>query len=108
MDLNKEILNEGLGLSMEFGENWLMDIDNRLHEKYPKLTETELKNCDQLCRKINKYAHSFFCNNHITDEKGITFIHFSKFEDFMKLKYNWIHNDNLSKLYSQGCYYALK
>ncbi len=106
--MNDEILNDGLNLSMEFGENWLTDIDDRLGAKYSKLTKSELRSCDQLCRKINKIAHDFIRKNAIKNGESISFIDFAKFEEFMKLKYEWIDKANLSKLYSQSCYYALK
>jgi len=108
MKLTNQILNDGLSLSMEFRENWLTDIDNRLKIKYPELTESELRNCDKLCRKINKTAHNFILKNPIKTGNEIDFIDFSKFEEFMKVKYKWIENANLNKLYSQSCYYALK
>jgi len=81
--MSNEILNNGLNLSMEFGENWLTDIDDRLRKKL--IRKNPIKNGDK-----------------------IDFIDFSKFEDFMKIKYEWIDNANLKKLYSQSCYYALK
>ncbi len=101
--MTNEILNIGLRLSMEFGENWLTDIDDRLGTKY-----TELRGCDKLCRKINTIAYDFIRNNPIKNGEKIDFIDFSSFEEFMKSKYEWIDNANLRKLYSQSCYYALK
>ena len=106
--MSNEILNNGLNLSMEFGENWLTDIDDRVGKNHPKLTKSELRSCDKLCRKVNKTAHDFIRKNPIKNGEKIDFIDFSKFEDFMKIKYEWIDNTNLKKLYSQSCYYALK
>lgn len=106
--MTNEILNDGLNLSMEFGENWLAHIDERLRIKYPELIDDELKACDQLCQKINNEAHYFIRKNPIKNGSEIAFIDFSKFVEFMKAKYEWIDDANLNKLYSQSCYYALK
>ena len=108
MELTKKILNDGLNLSMEFGENWLADIDERLRTKHPELTKSELRNCDKLCRKINKLAQDFISKNPTKTANEVKFVEFSLFESYIKAKYEWINNDNLNKLYSQGCYYSLK
>ena len=52
MTLSDQILNDGLELHIEFGENWLADIDNRLYKKHSELTESDLRNADKLCRNI--------------------------------------------------------
>jgi len=106
--MSNEILNNGLNLSMEFGENWLKDINERLKIKYPELTISELKKYDKLHRKVNKYAHDFIRKNPIKNGNEINFIEFDKFEDFIKNKYDWIDEKNINQLYSQSCYYALK
>lgn len=108
MVLSNKILNNGLDFSMDFGENWLVEIINRLSEKHPELTTSELDTCDKLCKKINKLAHDYVVKNPVKIGNEITFIDFTIFKDFMKSKYGWINEKNLRKLYSQSCYYALK
>ena len=108
MNLNKEILNHGLNLSMEFGENWLKPINDRLSDTYPELSKSELMYCDKLCRKINEYAHDFIGNNPVKNGNEISFMESSKFKNVMKAKYSWIDDINLQRLYSQSCYYAWK
>lgn len=108
MKLSNEILNSGLNFSMEFGKNWLLEINDRLLAKYPNLTPSELNACDKLCKKVNKLANDFVYDNPEKKENEIEFITFSVFENFMKTNYDWISDKNLRGLYSQSCYYAWK
>ena len=108
MNLPEDILNYGLKLSMEFGENWLKDIDDRLAEAFPDLSEAELRACDRLCRKVNKTAHKIVTDNPLKTTQGITFIPSAKFKELILSHYAWINQDNLGMLYSQSCYYARK
>lgn len=108
MTLSDQILNDGLELNMEFGENWLVDIDKRLSKKYPQLSESDLRKTDTLCRKIAKNANDFVSRNPIIKEGKVTFVDSSDFKTYMLNQYNWINELNLSRLYSQSCYYAMK
>lgn len=108
MDFKKEILNDGLHLSMEFGENWLTPIHDRLSELYPELTTTALADCGKLCRAVNKYAHQLIRNNPVKNGDEIRFMESDEFKEKMKAKYHWIDEENLQRLYSQSCYYAWK
>ncbi len=108
MKLTDEILNYGLRLSMDFGDNWLKPINSRLAEKYPELSKSEALNCDKLCKKINNEAHNFVKQNPVKTENTIGFIDPDGFNSFMLDKFSWIDSENLSKLYSQSCYYARK
>jgi len=108
MNLPEYLLNVGLNLSMEFGENWLEPINERLSEIYPELTTLELNYCNELCSKINKTAHGFIKNNPKQIGQEFTFIEFIVFEKFMTDRYEWINHSNLNALYSQSCYYSMK
>lgn len=108
MVLSNNILNSGLNFSMEFGKNWLIEINDRLLGVYPKLSESELFACDKLCKKVNKFAHDYVSKNPVKTKNEIKLIEFSEFANFVKTKYNWINEENLVKLYSQSCYYAMK
>ena len=108
MEVDKDILNHAMGLSMEFGENWLMDFKERLKDKFPEITNTQLKHCDALMRKANKFAHDFVRKYPVKNGNEISFISYSEFESHILDKYQWIDKENLNTLYSQSCYYALK
>jgi len=108
INLSDEILNVGLKFSMEFGENWLVDIDDRLANLYPEISVSDLRVCDKLCRKINKIAHSYISENPIKKDNKLIPIDISEFKNFMLERYDWIDDENMSRLYSQSCYYSLK
>ncbi len=82
--------------------------DNRLVEKYPNLSKTELRTCDQLYRKVNKKAHDLIRKNPIKTDNGFEFMDFISFQNIIQTDYEWIDNSNFNKRYSQSCYYALK
>ena len=108
MIFTDQILNDGLELSMEFGENWLTDTDTRLSDKYPELSQSDLRKADKLFRKITKNANNFVSKNPIKKYGKVTFIDSSDFKTYLLNKYSWINEENLSRLYSQSCYYAMK
>jgi len=108
MKLSKDILNSGLNFSMEFGKNWLVEINARLSKVYPELTKSELNTCAELCKKVNEIANDFVYKNPVKTGKKIKFIDFSEFKNFVKTEYDWIDDKNLHRLYSQSCYYAWK
>tara|TARA_R110002051_G_scaffold319870_2_gene404420 strand:- start:20 stop:301 length:282 start_codon:yes stop_codon:yes gene_type:complete len=93
---------------MGFGENWLADIDKRLSEKHPELSESDLRKADKLCRKITKNANDFVSKNPIKKEGKITFVDSSDFKTYILNQHSWINEENLNRLYSQSCYYAMK
>ena len=108
MKLTKDVLNVGLALSLEFGENWLVAIDDRLTARYSGLTKLEVRECDTICKQVSRMAHNFVRENPIKNSTKVEFVDFIVFRKFMIETYDWIHDANLNKLYSQSCYYALK
>lgn len=108
MEYSVAVLNLALGLSMEFGEHWLQSIDKRLLALHPELDDGAVLKIGKLCREVNTIAHKFVSEHPVKSEAGVSFVAFYLFEAFMISKYDWIDAANLSSLYSQGCYYALK
>ena len=103
-----EIANKALGLSMEFGKEWLKPISERLALLYPQLSAKELVQYDSLAKAINKMANKYVYDHPIKKENETAFVDFGQFEHAMLAKYDWISTENLQKLYSQTCYYARK
>lgn len=118
MSLNKqnppenEILNSGLGFAMEFGENWLQPIHQRLLSKYDFLTKKQLDEYNSKCTEVMKIGQNFIyktlvevSENQVTIEEN----HLKEIlKSFMLSDYPWIDDKNLSRLFNQGCYYAYK
>jgi hypothetical protein len=108
MTKSDQILNDGLELHLEFGENWLTDIDDRLSKRHPHLSESDLRNTDKLCRKIAKFANDLIRKTPVVKDGKPNFMDSSDFKTHLLNEYDWINKVNLSKLYSQSCYYAMK
>ena len=108
MEFNQKIANDGLSFSMEFGQNWLKPINERLSKKYPGLLPVELEQYNKLCKEVNTYANDFIRNNPVQNNEVLIFLPFEKFKKVMLKKYTWINVENLKQLYSQSCYYAWK
>ncbi len=106
MELSNKILNSGLNFSMEFGKNWLLDINDRLLSEYPELTELELNACNKLCKIINELAHDYVYKDFIKNKNEM--MGFSEFKFFLTVKYEWIDENNLRSLHNQSRYYAYK
>ncbi|MBK9550969.1 MAG: hypothetical protein IPO45_02040 [Saprospiraceae bacterium] len=45
------------------------------------------------------------CKENVTISSADLFV---RLKEYLNLKYNWINEDNLYRLMSQGCYYAYK
>lgn len=118
MSLNKqnppenEILNSGLNFAMEFGENWLQPIQKRLLFKYGFLTSKQRDEYNAICTTTMKIGHEFIYKSlaDILDkDETIKENQFKEnFKNFMLNEFPWIDKRNMSRLFSQGCYYAYK
>ena len=108
MNFSEEILNTALEMSMEFGENWLKPIHERLHKKYPDISSEDLDKLNSICKKVNQFANNYVYKGGSVINGEIEFVNFNQFKKDILLKYSWITENNLSHLYSQSCYYARK
>lgn len=106
--LSAEILNAGLSFSMEFGENWLIPVHERLQKSYRDLDSSQLEFCDALCKKVNATANGFVAENIDNMNNEYKLVTFDKFQAFLSSKYEWISEGNAHRLYSQSRYYATK
>jgi len=108
----EDILNSGLDYAMDFGKNWLLPIQERLKNKYIFLTEESLNEYDLLCREAMNYGHNFIQQTLLKlhdDKATIKEVELKRhFINSVSNKYLWVNKSNLSKLFSQGCYYAWK
>ena len=110
--LEIEILNKGLELAMEFGENWLQPIQSRLSQNYGKLTDEMLDQYNKVCTHTmddgHLYVYNFLTelkkNSKRISQAGLK----EMFDNYMLEKYGWIDSDNLDHLFSQSLYYTWK
>lgn len=107
MALNHDLLNAGLTLAMEFGENWLEPIQSRLAERFPELNARERNECDKVCRAAMRFGHQQVAAALRVDVSGGDAAR-AVFNDGVLARFPWIDDANLGHLWSQGCYYAWK
>ncbi len=106
-ELDAEILNDGLALAMEFGKDWLQPIQSRLAKRHPQLTTAELDTYDDACGAAMRFGHErvpAVWPGRAGSEREA----FRRFRDDVLARHPWVSADNLSRLFSQGCYYASK
>jgi hypothetical protein len=110
--LEEDILNQGLIMAMEFGENWLQPISERLKLKFIHLSDNQINTYSLTCRKAMDQGHRFIMTSltELTEEgRTIKDSDFKgQFNNYVKTNLNWINEANLRQLYSQGLYYAWK
>ncbi len=102
-----EILNVGVDLAMEWGPNWLADIQPRLVERHPELGAEALDAYDAACRAAMRWGHAQV-PVHWQAAGGDQAEASRRFDEAVRARYPWISEKNLSHLFSQGCYYAWK
>ena len=109
LSLDPDILNAGLSLAMEWGEDWLKPIQDRLKIQYPGLSRSQLnaynKRCQLVIKRGTKQAGS--CMKFGKDPQRFEQERDSFYREF-RGKYAWISDENLGRIFSQGCYYAMK
>jgi hypothetical protein len=106
--MNPDILNDGLDLAMAWGEDWLKPIQPRLAKLHPELSAEELEAYNTVCQeamlfgceKAKQYTAIAMAEEHTKN--------LELFSSQIRQRYPWANDDNLSCLFSQGIYYALK
>lgn len=103
--MEKRILNIGLSLAMEFGEHWLDPIQSRLAKQFPDLSSEELNEYNSICRTAMESSNKLVCSLLKKDGEKIKY---EEWEATVLRSHPWINKKNLSRLFSQGMYYAMK
>lgn len=104
--LQPAILDTGLGLAMEWGDQWLMPIQQRLALLHPELGALELELYNEACGSAMRYGHQQIvdCLRQTRDDDKL----FRIWSATMMREFPWISAERLNRLYSQGRYYAWK
>jgi hypothetical protein len=98
------LLNAGLALAMAWGEDWLKPIQPRLKAQFPALDDTQADQVNTLCQAAMRHGHATVVS---LGGPGVP-VHRDAWASVVLEPYPWISEDNLSHLYSQGMYYAMK
>ena len=105
--MKEDILNAGLHLAMEWGEDWLKPIQARLARAYPSLSGAELDEYEGACREAMEFGHAEVSRTWTlvgNAEKEA----FDRFNAAIRVRYPWIDDKNVGRLFSQGTYYFHK
>jgi hypothetical protein len=100
-----DLLNEGLYLAMEWGEDWLKPIQERLAARNSALSKEDLDEINAISQGAMRFGHGAVYD--LTLKSGDE-TSYGDFEPAMIAQYPWVDAKNLSRLFSQGMYYAWK
>ena len=102
-EVSGEILNQGLDRALEWGENFGKPIGPRLAALYPELSVEQLEHCEMLCQEVKYFAFQVLYQLY---EQGHKDPSASQYDRPVLEKYPWVSSENLSRLLTQGRYYA--
>ena len=98
--VDEKIANEALHLAMEWGEDFMKPTQPRLRKLHPRLTRKKLDEYDAVARAAMNFGH-----NYLYDRPDSAF---DTFAEEVRRQAPWASGENLSRLYTQGQYYAHK
>jgi hypothetical protein len=99
------LLNQGLEFAMQWGSNWMKPIQERLSQRFPRLSPEQVDELNATCQAAMKFGHDLVYA--LAEKSGKN----TRQEDFvqqMSEVYPWVNEKNASHLFSQGMYYAWK
>ena len=104
-----EILNASLALAMEFGPNLNKPINSRLKKVFPELSRRERNGYNKICQDIVSFGRDYMFDHfyNMKTEKDFELMKV-KFTEDIRLRNNWINEENIRMLFNQACYYASK
>ena len=99
------LLNDGLELAMNWGENWLAPIQERLHQQHRHLRPEELDELNNVCQDAMKFGHEI--GYELVRERGRE-AGPDEFASRVLARYSWVSAENAARLFKQSMYYAWK
>jgi hypothetical protein len=99
------LLNDGLELAMDWGEDWLAPIQDRLLQRHRSLQRAELDELDAACREAMKFGHETAYA--MVHEHGKN-VSQEAFVPLVRARYPWVSAENGARLFNQSMYYAWK
>jgi hypothetical protein len=99
------VLNDGLALAMDWGENWLAPIQSRLARQHARLARHELDELNGVCQGAMRSARE---TSHIMVQQRGTSVLAEDFSAVFVRRYPWANPENTARLFRQGMYYAWK
>lgn len=105
--MTKRILNVGLDLAMTSCKGCLQPIQSRLSRRYPALSPAELDACNEVCQEAMLFGHQQVLLT-VPQPGSSRAAHIRLFRAAVLEKYSWITVKNMGRLFSRGCFYAMK
>jgi hypothetical protein len=102
-NVDPELLNLALDLSLEFGPAWRQPIQSRLRNRRPQVTVAQADELDTFARRARDWAHELITrslNGGVPTQEEA--------KRTISLAMPWIDSTTFARLWSQGCYYAMK
>jgi hypothetical protein len=99
------LLNEGLDLAMDWGEDWLAPIQGRLAKRHPDLRRDQLDELDAVCQEAMRFGHETAYDLVRRQGKGATQ---DTFVPLVIARYSWITSETADRLFNMSMYYAWK
>lgn len=102
---SESLLNDGLEVALEWGPNLSRPFAERLAERHPRLGPAELQELEKRCNAAMSFGHN------LVSELAVQCGGVSRIQGFhpaMAARYPWVNAANLSRIFSQGQYYAWK
>jgi hypothetical protein len=101
------ILNVCFEMCIAFGPTLGLPLAPRIKEKFSLLTDSEInrivKECEHARKKGYKFVNDRGAMIHTSSQKLHT-----EFVHYIKSECDWMDDNNISHLYSQSCYVAMK
>jgi hypothetical protein len=101
----KQVRNDGLGLAMDWGDEWLSPIQARLGQRYPALAAPELDQINEECQAAMRLGHETV---YAFVRDGTPAPSPQSLEPILRAAYPWVDDDNVRRLFTQSLYYATK
>lgn len=99
------LLNDGLALAMDWGDQWLAPIQERLARQHPTLEPHELDELNDACQAAMRFGHE---TAYRLVAPGGTELDASAFAVAVRERFPWIDAANGERLLRQSLYYLWK
>ena len=98
--MDTAILNTAMMLAMEWGPDLMKPTQDRLRKRFPKLSDQALNDYDATARAAMNFGHAYMYDHPSSSSEQLA--------TAIRVRFPWVSDENLSRVYSQGCYYAWK
>jgi hypothetical protein len=99
------LLNDGLALAMNWGDQWLAPIQERLQAQHPWLAAAELDDLDAACQAAMRLGHE---TAYRLAAENAQQVDPDAFIRSVRARFAWVDDANAERLLRQSVYYLWK